>query len=267
MRIKTTLRQLIPAIILLGGVVTGTVSCQKDKKENPSPATGSGDLKEYKNGEDFIRFTYNADGSVKKATVKNDLVTDGNTLDYNVSYNAQKKISSVQTSAGERIEPVYENGVMVRADIFEGTERTGYTNYQYGNGKLITATLYWGSGNDFNPFFEFIFSYDNNGNLSRTVAMMATQVLGQLTRIGHIDFQYDNKSNPLFAHNDLLALFWQTASKNNIVQEDHFDLNLVQEDKYVYTYTYKANGKPEHASVKQGLPGQPQTTSEIEYVY
>lgn len=266
MRLQTITRP-IPVIVLLGSILTFPASCKKDKTENtPPPVSVTTKIKEYKNGEDFIKFEYNADGTVKRATVSNDVITDGNTITYQVSYNAQKKITQLQSSAGEKIVPVYENGIMTRADVFEGAVKTGYTNYHYESQQLTKATLYWGADDDFIPFFEFNFEY-SNGNPVKTVLMMATAVPGQLVRAGHVDLQYDDKPNPLFGYNDLLALFWQTSGKNNIKQEDHFDANLIAEDRYVYTYTYSANGLPQHADVKIGLPGQPQTDSEVEYIY
>lgn len=267
MRLKTTLNRVMPAIVLFGSLLAGLSSCKKDNNENtPPPVSVTTKIKEYKNGEDFIKFEYNGDGTIKTATVSNDVVTDGNTITYQVSYNAQKKITQLQSSAGEKIVPVYENGVMTRADIFEGAEKTGFTNYHYEDQQLTKATLYWGADNDFIPFFEFNFEY-NNGNPVKTVVMMATAVPGQLVRAGHVELSYDNKTNPLYAYNDLLALFWQTTGKNNIKQEDHFDANLIAEDRYVYTYTYSANGLPQHADVKIGLPGQPETNSQVEYIY
>lgn len=262
-------KQTLSALVVFTSLLAGISSCKKDKDNvsNPDPVTAAGKLQEYKNGEDFIRFEYNADGSVKKATLKSETNTNDEIIDYNITYSADKKIASLETSAGEKIVPVYANGVLSRADVFEGTERTGFTNYVYENSQLAKATIYWGSGNDFQPFLEFDFTYNAAGNLSRTVVLMATQVLGTLTRVSHMDYQYDNKNNPLLAYKDLFALLWQAPYKNNIVQEDQFDETQQLEDRYTYTYTYKSNGLPQHAEVKNGLPGGPLTTTQVDYIY
>lgn len=267
MQIKSSIKQVLPSLILLGSLLTGTVACKKDKNDSPSPPAPGAKIQEYKNGEDFVRFEYNPDGTVKKATLKNDLNTNGNIIDYNIAYNAEKKIASVITTAGEKIIPEYQNGVLIRAHVFDGDEKTGYTNYLYENNLLTRATLYWGSGTEFEPFFEFNFEYNNAGNVTKTILMMATNVLGQMTRVGHIEYQYDEKTNPLYVHKELLAFLCQAVSSNNIKQEDHYDADLELEDRYIYTYTYKANGLPEHAEVKIGLPGQPPVISGIDFIY
>ncbi len=90
---------------------------------------------------------------------------------------------------------------------------------------------------------------------------------GYMERAGHITYQYDQKNNPLYANKNLLTLFWQAVSKNNIKVEDHFDAQLQPEDKFVYEYQYNNNGLPASASVKQGLPGQSGSDSQLHFSY
>lgn len=267
MQRATTTRQKLFSLFLTGTLLLALASCDKDKSNNPDPKPATAKIKEYKNGEEFVRFTYNTDGTIQKATVKSDLNTGGDILDFNVTYNAQKKIAEVVNTKGEKIVPEYENGRMIRANVFEGAVRTGYTNYSYEGGALKRATIYVDMGNDFEPLLEFIFSYNATGNLTESVVMMATGVPGQLKRAGHVTFQFDQKANPLYEHRDFLALLWQGVSKNNITREEHFDENQTLEDIYTYVYTYKSNGLPEKAVVTSGLPGQPQITSNLDFIY
>jgi hypothetical protein len=263
-----TMKRTLSFLILFSSLLTGIVSCKKEHNNGQdTPAPAASIIQEYKNGDEFVRFEYNPDGSVKKATVSSELNTNGNIVDYNISYNAAKKISAIQTSAGEQIVPVYENGKLIRSDIFEGTERTGYTTYSFENDLLKRTTLYWGSGTDFEPFFELLFEHDNAGNTIKTIAMIATEQIGHLERLGHVETKYDSKTNPLYAQKELMTLLLQSASKNNVIQEDQFDANLLLEDRYIYTYTYKANGLPNHGEVKIGLPGQPPTISAVDFIY
>jgi hypothetical protein len=256
------------SILVLSSSILFLASCQKDHDNNdhrPVPAITA--ISEFKNGDEFIRFEYNTDGTVKKATVSNALSTNGNIVDYNITYSEAKKIAAAETSAGERIVPVYESDMMTRADVFEGNERTGYINYRYENNVLTRATLYWGQGTDYEPFFELAFTQNDKGNITETIAMAANGQPGQLIRMGHIAYTHDTGTNPLYEHKDLLALLFQSVSKNNIIQEDHFDSNLVLEDGYVYTYSYRLNGLPDHATIKQGLPGQQPVSSQLEFKY
>ena len=259
------MKKTLSHLILLSSLLTGAVSCRHDHQDTPVPAATT--LTEYRNGDEFIRFEYNTDGTVKKATVSSDLNTNGNVVDYNISYNAAKKITVVETSAGERLVPVYENGNLIRADVFEGNERTGFNNYYFQNGLLKRLTLYWGSGTDYQPYFEFNFEHDNAGNTIEAVAFIASGEPGHMVRMGHVEYHFDAKVNPLYDQKELMALLYQSASKNNITKEDHFDAQLTLEDQYNYTYTYQSNGLPQSAEVKNGLPGQPPVSSQVKYIY
>ena len=96
---------------------------------------------------------------------------------------------------------------------------------------------------------------------------VATSEPGQMERTGHVSYQYDQKSNPLYAQRELMTLFWQVVSKNNTTVENHFDADLQPEDKFTYDYLYNSNGLPKSAVVKQGLPGQPIVTTNLDYIY
>lgn len=241
-------------------------SCKKKDTLTPvTPVTTQ--LKEYRNDGEFIRLTYNAGGSVQKATVKTELNTGNAVVDYTISYNAQKKIAEISNTAGEKIIPVYDNNVLVRADIFDGAVKTGYTAYHYETGLLKRATIYLNQGADFEPMLEFIFTHDGAGNVTQTVVMMANGTPGQLRRAGHVTAQYDQKKNPLYDHRDLMALLWHGVSVNNPVREEHFAANNTLEDRYDYVYTYNAANLPQKATVTKGLPGQPPVVTAVDFLY
>ncbi|MGZ8551855.1 MAG: hypothetical protein ACXWV8_00535 [Chitinophagaceae bacterium] len=266
MRTTTTIRKSVCAFILFTGLLTGAVSCKKEKKNGPEPTPAAERIKEFKTGDEFIRFDYKTDGAVNKVTINSDVNTGGTIMTYTVNYDAAKKITSLET-AGEKIVPVYENNLLARADILQDNERVGYTTYQFDGGLIKRATIYFGEGNDFQPILEFNFAYNQAGNIIETVALITDGEPGHMERSGHINYQYDQKINPLYAQRELLALFWQGVSKNNIKVEDHFDANLQPEDKFVYDYQYNNNGLPKSAIVTKGLPGQSTTTSNLNFTY
>ncbi|MBN8674755.1 MAG: hypothetical protein J0L56_11510 [Chitinophagales bacterium] len=263
---KTLFNPLRIATIALFGLVAFS-SCQKESTTGNPPPPAATKIKEFKNGDEFIRFTYNADGSIQKATVKSELNTNNAIVDFTVSYDAQKRISEVNSTSGEKIVPVYENNVMKRADVFDGPVRTSYTNYTWEAGLLKRVTIYLNQGADFEPLLEFDFTNNAAGNPVKTIVMMNNGVPNTLNRAGHVDVQFDTKPNPLYEHRNFLALLWQPAAKNNPVKEEHFAANFTPEDVYNYAYTYKANGLPEKANVTITSPGQPQTTSALNFVY
>ena len=267
---QTTFRLNQKAVrIVLMATILLFASCKKDKHSDPAPVPPPPvnlALQEYKDGEDFMRFEYNTDGSLKKATVKNDINTSGDIVDFNIGYNGGK-ISEVTSSSGEKIVPVYENNVLKRADYFVAGQRTGYTNYHFENGFIKRATIYAGEGNEYNPILDFIYTYNGDGNVTEGIIMVGTDIPGNMVRAGHAEMQYDQKTNPLYAHKDFLVFLWQGPSKNNAVVENIYDGQLTLQDRYQYQYTYKSNGLPEKANVKIGLPGEPVTTSTVGFTY
>ena len=175
-------------------------SCKKDHSDEPAPAPETVKLREYTDGDDFIKFQYDAGGILKKATVKNEISTSGTIVDFDISYGAGNKISELNSSAGEKIVPVYENGILKRADNFVAGERTGYTNYQFEGGNIKRATIYKKEDDDYTPILEFIYTYNNSGNVSEGVIMVGTDTPGEMVRYGHAAMQYDQKTNPLYAY-------------------------------------------------------------------
>lgn len=255
------------AFYLFVMIITVFASCKKDAVTNTPPVTPVTIIEKYVNGDEFIQFFYDEDTIVNEITIKSELSTAGEETNFSIAYNDDKTIKELNADNGQRIVPVYDNGRLTRADVFQETMRIAYTAYNYENNKLKKATVYYQDENDFLPVLEFILSYNGNGNISETILMMADETPNHLVRAGHVTMEYDAHQNPLFAHNDLLALFWQTASENNITVENHFSADLSPEDQYQYTYTYLNNGMPAGAVVKKGLPGLPPTTSNVDFIY
>ena len=256
------------SLVLLTAVLF-FASCKKDDNPNPNPTPPPAPkIQEFKDGDDFMKFEYNADGTLKKATVKNEINTSNEIVDFNVTYNANKVITEVNSTSGEKIVPVYENSKLVRADIFMGGHRTGYTSYHFEGGNIHTATIYVEAGdNDYVPILEFRYNFNAAGNINEGIILVASDQANTLVRAGSVELEYDAKPNPLYELKDFLALLWQGASKNNVVLEKVFDSQLQLEDRSTYTYTYKANGFPEKADVKTGLPGQPEELSTVGFTY
>jgi hypothetical protein len=268
MLLTSVLKKNISSALLVTAFVAVLCSCKKDKEDGPGnnpPVTER--IKQYTQGNEFVKFDYNASGDVTTVTINSEVNTGGVPTAYSVSYDGAKKITSLQNTDGEKIVPVYENNRIIRADMLIADERIGYTTYNYENGNLKRATIYFGQDTDYEPFLMFEFTYNTAGNLTQTVSMVSNGMPGMLVRAGHVDAQYDNKTNPLYAQRELMILFWQSISKNNVTLEDHFDANQVAEDRFTYNYTYNAKGLPTAAVVAQGLPGGPTTALNVLYVY
>jgi hypothetical protein len=267
MELKKMFRQSLTAFALFAGLTTSLVSCKKDKDDNDGGTPGNQTLhvKEFNNDGEFIRFRYNGAGKVDQVTVSSELNSGGEVLVYSVSY-VNGKLDKLESTENV-ITANYENGNLTSSDMLIDGDKIGFTNFQYEANEITRASTYAGGGTDFELIREFIFERNNAGNIEEAIALLSDGEPGQLDRFGHVEFQYDQKTNPLYEHRDLLALFWQGVSKNNITREDHFDADLAAEDRYVYAYTYNDKSYPVTATVTQGLPGQPTSTSQVFFTY
>lgn len=256
--------RLIWTIALLATLFS---ACKKDNDKPAPPQPGPIEqLVEVNNGEDFIRFTYNADSTVKK--IATTLLADsGSSVEYSVSYNEDNMVEELMGDNGMTIVPVYDEGELIRAHFFMGEENIAYSAYHKFEDSVQEIIYYVRTDDDYIPMLSTRFSFDANNNPVQTVLMLAAEEPNLLRRDSHINYKYDDKPNPLYPHKDLLKLFFQSVCKYNTVQEDHFDKNLVLENRYKYTYTYALNGQPQHAAVKIGLDGQAGDNKQVNYVY
>ncbi|MFY7900923.1 MAG: hypothetical protein ACOVNY_12115 [Chitinophagaceae bacterium] len=244
-------------------------SCSKEASTGGTGVVVTAKVAEFKNGDEFIKFSYNTDGSVQKVTLKSDLNTNGSTVEYNVLYNASKKMSELSSVSGEKIVPVYSNNnVLEKADIFTGSVKIGTILYEYQNNLLSKATITTKTGALFIPILEFRFQYSGDGNVTKISSFVPDFFNNnQMVSSGYVEFTYDNKPNPLHSQKEVLSLLLQPSSKNNVATERHYDENGTLEDVVTYTYTYNTSGLPTSAVVKSGLPNQPVTTTNLLIIY
>ncbi|MCG2616897.1 hypothetical protein LZZ85_21550 [Terrimonas sp. NA20] len=264
----TFIKRTVSRILLGIGLVASLVACKKDKNDNPGgPDNPNGTkIAMFSQGDEYMKFEYNTDGSVKKILVKTDLNTGGEELDFTVKYDAQKRIVALENQ-WQQVEVEYENNVMSKSTIKQFGTIFAETEYQFVNDNLKSSILsYAGEGDQLVPFLKYDMTYNGQGHLTKVATSMSIEN-EQFEPSGYITYQYDGKTNPLYEHRQLLTLFWYNISKENTTVEDHFDADQQPEDKFQYTYTYNGKGRPEKAKVKQGLPGGEQSEVEVKYTY
>ena len=265
--------------LVFAGIVISLSSCSKNDDNNPLPnptpapipqpvpIPRATNLVEFKNGEEFIRFEYDDAGKVKKAIVSNKLISTGQPTNYEVIFHQDGNLAGLFANNGERIEPVYEDDVLIRANYYYDNQRQGYTNFYFENGQLKIATLYNLLGGDFEPFFEFRYEYNVAGNVTERVTMMTNGVPGHMVRAGKDSYDYDEKASPLYAQKELLAILWQSASKNNVKFEREYDaVGNIQKETFL-NYSYNAAGQPLSAAIKIQAPGEPEENKQVTFTY
>ncbi len=240
--------------LLFALVVSTTLIFSSCKKPTSEPVAST-KLKTVMSPDNQISFTYNANGTIKTAAVKNDLVTSGDLINYQVSYNTAGKISEITSDEDIRIVPIYQNGVLAEAsfETLDGLELF-VTTYSYENNLLKAVEINSAAGQ---AWLKFVFTNNAAGNVEKT-EFFSQNPLNQNEFVsgGTVTYTYDNKTNPLFA-----------ANPNNTVTEIHKDSNNQLEETVNYTYQYHSNGVPKSAVMQSTVVGQNAVNTNISFSY
>lgn len=248
-------------------ITAALAACQKEGSVEKPPASSSMQLAELRSGSDFIRFDYGTDNKVSKITVSEDPLSGEPDVSFNVTYRSDGKPDQLTGSNNTVIRTTYNNGLLTRADMFISTQQITKTDYVYAGTALKTITGHLFDGTDPVPFFKADLTMSGSGNVSKTNVYLFDPFKLDVVPAGHVNQQYDDKPNPLAVLNDFMLIFWQQASKNNVIREDHFDENGQAQEVIEYTYTYNSKGYPAKAAVKETAPGQQPVNSEVVYTY
>lgn len=253
---------------LAGAAFITTLFLSSCKKENNQPQ-GSTTIKKVATEDESMTFEYNTDGTISKATIKNNEATNGDVIHYTVGYNAAKQISEVTGDNNEKIIPVYENGVLVRSYLKTNQgEELGFTEYEDFNATNKAASFYTEIGGVLYPLSMLLFKYDAAGNIEKTSFYLQNPLApNALVFTGSISYNYDTKTNPLTKAGDFLKLLWIAVPKNNVLSEIHKDKDGVTEETVEYAYQYSNNGNPVSGTVKRTPAGGAAETKNIQFTY
>ncbi len=239
-------------------------SCKKEDKTTVSSAK----IKSITSENDEMLFSYNTDGTVKAALMKDNSVTNGEEVYYTISYNTAKQITQVVGDNDEKIIPVYQNGVIVKALLKnDQDEELGFTEYEYQNNRLKSVSLYTKIGDVIYPLTMMEYTCNAAGNIVTTSLFVQNPLApNSLLLTGTISYEYDSKANPLANAKEFLQLLWYAVPQNNVVKEIHKDKNGAVEETTEYTYQYN-NQLPSSAVVKLTAAGQTPVISNYVFSY
>lgn len=253
--------------LLAASVALILTACQKEpsiKDPVTNPPAGATKLKKVSDNESMLEFTYGTDGILKAVNTNDDLAAGGALTTFNISYTADKKISELKATGGYRFVAHYTADQLTSADMYdENNDLALVTRYEYQNGELKTATGSVGN----TDVLKFSFAYNSAGNVQRTAVSSFDPTTNQLQLMGHTDFEYDGKTNPMHANKVLLYLLFQNTSKNNVTKEKEYDNQDVLTETTDYTYQYNSQSFPQSATIKTTPTGQPATTKTLLYSY
>lgn len=248
--------------------LTAATGCKKENSNPPNPPAGSNRLEKVSLDGNFARFTYNTDGSLQTAAVRDELATGGEITTFTIAYNNLRQIREVAASDGRRLVPVYANNELARVDILSPlNELIGYTDYNFLNGRIKSLTLYLTNGGLSSPWLKQLYNYDANGNIIKTNLFVNDFINDQLAPAGFINYEYDGRINPQSPVRDFMLLIWQAVSANNVKKEVHVDQFGTTEETLDYTYTYNSRNLPARATVQKTVPGSPVVSMEMLFSY
>ena len=241
-------------------------SCKEKETDDLIPSNSK--ITEYKTGDDFMRFEYSADNKLKRLTANLETATNGETENYDLVYHTNGQIKEVNITGNRKMMPVYTNGLLTRADIFEDNVKTGFTEYVFQSGNLKTVEVKMlAANNQAQTIIKMVYSYDGKNNISKAETFMSLFGVGELAYAGKTEFTYDSKSNPLFAHRELFNLLWMPVSPSNVLTEKSFAPDGALDEDITYAYQYYNNQLPKSAAALVKMPGEPNKTETIEYTY
>lgn len=265
MQLKNLIRKA--AFVLAAGALFFMSSCKKGGNE-PAPQAPAA-VKKIATEDESMAFEYNADGTVRKATIKSNEATNGDVINYTVSYNSAKQITEITADNDEKIIPVYENGKLVRSYLKTNLgEELGFTEYEDFNATNKAASFYTEIGGVIYPLTMLLFKYDAAGNIEKTSFYLQNPLApNALVFTGSITYSYDTKINPLAKAADFLKLLWIAVPKNNVLREIHKDKDGILEETVEYTYQYNSNAAPGSGTVKRSPAGGAANTKSIQFTY
>lgn len=126
--------------------------------------------------------------------------------------------------------------------------------YIYDNGKVIKILFYSFEADTAFLGSYYTWNYDANGNILQLNSYTRNDDGSYGFNIGY-DFEYDDKINPFFSHDDvrMVRSWYISSSPNNLTkQTNHYGEPPSHEDDYIaLVYEYDADGKP-YASARTG---------------
>ena len=241
-------------------------SCKDDRI--PDPVSTGKRLEKISQQDEYMSFQYNADGTLKQAEVKDDAASGGGITTYQFAYDGQKRMTLVTTSEGEKMIPAYTGTKLTSVEVKDNNNQSmARSEYTYQGEQLVAALVKAKIGPAMIDILKFTFTYNNAGNNIRTTVFFPDMVNGGMVENSHIEFEYDNKQNPLKDVREFLMLVWQVPSNNNIAREVHTDEDNAVEETVEYTYTYNTLNFPQSAAVKRMVPGMPVENMQLQVTY
>ena len=266
---KTT--RIFWGLLLVTVSFVGFTACQKERSmEQPGTSPVSGSVfTGFVYDQERFQLQFHPSGKVKRVELVSDLFTQGDLVNYDVTYDATQRITQLTGSDGTIILVRYNTaGLMDRTETrLPDNQLISTTTFGYSQGRISQSTIqYVWNGIPVN-FLQFAFTYDAAGNPVRIQTKGYDPVTQSWMDADETILTYDSRMNPLRDHRQLLQIFWQMPGQSNIIKEVHRDSEGHLVETVHYTYTYRADGLPASATIRVEPVGQTPETRSLQFQY
>ncbi len=272
MNFRTASKKLLYSMFAL--TIMFSVACKKDN-DNPGPGPGTSKkiTRIQEDANNYMSFEYNPDGTFKKIVnvSEDEEVLDLGTVTF--VYNANKKVTEVNSTDGTKIKYTYANNLPTVAEVFSEDEKVATLKFAHQGGKAVSTTM----TNIFEDeegepvemdFMKMEYQYYANGDLKEVKLSSLNVMSGELEVVSTIKYeQYDNKINPLSQLGEVALIFFADASERNALLIKTFDEDGTLDETVQNEFTYDAAGYPLTSKETTTPAGGAASVKNITYTY
>lgn len=228
-------------------------SCSKKNTPTPLPALPADPIKgklarlSYDTGA-YDSLYYGSAGELIRVKSVWDPALGGG-MSYVFDYNAQGKLTSIQTSQAQEYRYIYTGNELTEVILYINGVKTNHKNFTYdNNGVMVSSHTYadvLNAPGDQDFLDMFIYTYYPDGNLKTETAYSVHPVTGHPVKETTITYtDYDDRYNPDDIFKQMPYYFGFTFAKNNARLRSVKNEKTGELSNYVFTYTYNQTAKP-----------------------
>jgi hypothetical protein len=261
---KTLIKpRLILAITLLCTALF--TSCeQNDEKPNENTARPKLTRIE-EDAENFVTFGYDENGSLNKFKFVRLFMSYEAHFNYNT---AKKPTSGVYD--GFDMNFVYQNGLLDKIEFTLIPERTTvdhYLKFNYTANRVSRIVKYVKDGANFEIESRRDFTYYANGDLKSEIRSYPFPFSDDYVQTERIEYEYDDKTNPLQLADEITYLLEQPRATHNIRKITSYGTGDVLEETRSYSLNYNNFGHPTTGVQLLTSPFHQNITTNVKYFY
>lgn len=172
----------------------------------------------------------------------------GISVTYSFDYNAQGKITRIESDRGEEYRYSYTGNQLTEVGLYLGGIKTRHKGFTYNQGVLTSTHTFadlLNNPNDQDFLDMFTYTYYPDGNLKTETSFSVHPVSGMPVKEMTITYSdYDNRYNPDDIFKQMPYYFGLSFSKNNARLRSVKNEKTGEETNYLFSYSYNPAAFP-----------------------